>query len=234
MARTAPVAEAFRIAAQKTVEATHKLLVETAKRKHAEIMNRDPRPASFTRYVDGREGAAEETVRTGGVIVYRYPRLELVAQFAMETLFDLSPVLSGAYRTSHMLFLNGAPVSNLKGWKPGDEISITNPLPYARKIEVGAMRMRVPGTDLVYQQARRKVMSRWGNVASVEFTYRAIIGGDQVNQSAAASSGQPWWLGGAAARPASGATETRIAKVFGATAHNRASLRFPCLIIRER
>lgn len=234
MARTVPVAEAFRVAAQKTIEATHKLLVETAKQKHAEIMNRDPRPASFTRYVDGREGAAEESVRAGGVIVYRYPRLEAVAQFAMEALFDLSPVLSGAYRTSHMLFLNASPVANLQDLRPGDEISIANPLPYARKIEVGAMTMRVPGSDLVYQQARRKVMSRWGNVAKVDFTYRAIIGGGQINQAAAASTGQPWWLGGAAARPATGATETRIAKAFGATAHNRANLRFPCLIIRER
>lgn len=234
MARAVPVAEAFRVAAQKTLDATRALLVETAKKKHAEVMARDPRPASFTRYVDGREGAPEESVRPAGVIVYRYPRLEQVAQFAMETLFDLSPVLSGDYRSAHLLFLNGEPVANLKGWRPGDEISISNPLPYARKIEVGSMTMRVPGTDLVYQQARRKVMSRWGNVAKVDFTFRAIMGGDQVNQAAAASSGQPWWLGGAAARPASGANETRIAKVFGRTAHNRSSNRYPCLIIRER
>jgi hypothetical protein len=233
MARIGATSEVFRIAGQQTVEATRKLLIRTAKAKNAEVMNRDPRPATFTRYVDGRQGASEDTVEATGTIVYRYPRLEMVAQFAMETLFDLSPVLSGDYRNSHTLFLDGVPVSDLNGWRQGDEISISNPLPYSRKIEVGKMKMRVPGTDQVYQQARKKVMSRYGNIAKIDFTYRAFMGGGQVNQARAASSGQPWWLGGRSARAASGMFETRIAKDFGKTAHNRANLRFPALVIKE-
>ena len=62
----------------------------------------------FTRNVDGREGASEESVRPDGVITYIYPRLDAVVQFAMEVLFDLSPVLSGEYRNSHTLFVDGA------------------------------------------------------------------------------------------------------------------------------
>lgn len=231
MARIASTGQTFRIAAQKTMEATHRILVATAKREHAKVMAADPRPASFTRIVDGRQGAREEEVRPDGIIVYRYPRLEQVAQFAMEMLFDLSPVLSGAYRTAHTLFLNGQPAANLEGWKPGDEVSISNPLPYSRKIEIGSMKMRVPGTDMVYQQARRKVMARYGNLATIDFTYRAIIGGRGVNQALAASSGQPWWLGnGGGPRAATGEFE----KTLGSTAHNRANIRFPVLIIRER
>jgi hypothetical protein len=233
VARIGATAEVFRVAGQQTVEATRKLLIRTAKAKNAEVMGRDPRPATFTRYVDGKQGAAEEAVEATGTIVYRYPRLELVAQFAMETLFDLSPVLSGDYRNAHTLFLDGMPVSDLKSWRPGDEISISNPLPYARKIEIGKMKMRVPGTDHVYEQARRKVMARYGNMARIDFTYRALIGGGQVNQARAASSGQPWWLGGGSARSASGMFETRIARDFGKTAHNRANLRFPTLVIKE-
>src|SRR5690348_4336374 len=107
MARLGAASEVFRIAAQQTAEATRNLLIRTAKRKNAEIMNRDPRPATFTRYVDGRQGAPEEAVEPTGTIVYRYPRLELVAQYAMEVLFDISPVLSGDYRNAHTLFLDG-------------------------------------------------------------------------------------------------------------------------------
>ncbi|ODT22242.1 MAG: hypothetical protein ABS35_15330 [Kaistia sp. SCN 65-12] len=94
----------------------------------------------------------------------------------METLFDRSPVLSGEYRMAHHLFLNGAAVANLKGWSSGDEVSISNTLPYSRKIEVGVMKMRVPGTSRVYQESAKIVQGRFGNLASVTFTFRAIAG----------------------------------------------------------
>jgi hypothetical protein len=231
--RVQSIGETFRVAKQNCLTQMHRALVSTAKREHGRVMATDPRPASFTRIVDGHEGAPEEAVRPAGVIVYRYPRLELVAQYAMEVLFDLSPVLSGEYRNSHMLLVDGSPVASLKGWRPGQEIVISNTVPYSRKIEIGKMRMRVPGTDMVYQQARRKVMARYGNLAKVEFTYRGIVGGVQVNQAAAGSFGQPWWLGGAAPREATGTREIAIAKARGQTAHNRPNVRFPCLIIRE-
>jgi len=177
MVRSVGIAQQFSIATKATLEATRKQIVKVAKREHARVMGTDPIPTSFQRYVDGRLGAAEESVEADGVIHYVYPRLDIVAQFAMETLFDRSPVLSGEYRMAHQLFLNGTAVANLKGWKSGDEVSISNPLPYSRKIEVGAMKMRVPGTSRVYQEAARIVQSRHGNLAKVTFTFRAVVGG---------------------------------------------------------
>lgn len=177
MARLQAVSERFRVARLSTHEATHRAIVALAKREHAKVLMTDPRPGGFTRYVDGRRGAPEEAVKPNGVIVYEYQRLDLVVQLAMETLFDRSPVLSGEYRNRHTIFLNGQPVRNLKNWKPGDEVAISNYVPYARKIEAGKMRMRVPGTDHVYQQAAQIVKARYGNVASVHFTYRGIGGG---------------------------------------------------------
>lgn len=177
MARTAGIGQQFRIATQATLEETRKQLVKVAKREHARVMETDPRPTTFQRFVDGRLGAVEESVKGNGVIHYVYPRLDIVAQFAMETLFDRSPVLSGEYRNAHQLFLNGTAVPNLKGWKSGDEVSISNPLPYSRKIEVGAMTMRVPGTSRVYQEAAKIVQGRFGNLAGITFTFRAVVGG---------------------------------------------------------
>lgn len=167
----------FEIARRATAEATQRALVRTAKRLHGQVMRTDPRPVRFTRFVDGRQGAPEESVRAGGVITYLYPRLDAVVQYAMEVLFDLSPVLSGAYRNSHTLFVGGAAVENLKGWLPDAEIVITNTVPYARKIELGVMKMRVAGSAKVYAQAAKKVRARFGNVAKIGFTYRGIIGG---------------------------------------------------------
>ena len=210
MARVGSIQETFRIVAQKTRDATQRSLVATAKREHARIMATDPQPKDFARFVDGRAGAPEEAVRHDGVIVYRYPRLDSVAQFAMETLFNLSPVLSGEYRQGHRLFLNGKEVSNLAAYGAGDDVAITNYLPYSRKIELGKMTMRLPGSSMVYQQARAKVLARFGNIASVDFTYRGLIG---------RSSGTGTMVNPATAK---------------GKAHNKSEARFPVLIIRER
>ncbi|MCA0032761.1 hypothetical protein [Mesorhizobium sp. B263B2A] len=171
MARLQSSSVQFTVAAQKTLAETQKLVVKIAKREHGKIMATAPRPTSFKRVVDGRLGAPEEAVKPNGVIVYFYPRLEEVAQFAMETLYDLSPVLSGRYRNAHTLFVSGVAVPNLKNYK-GGEITISNPEPYARKIEVGAMKMRVP--PHVYERAVKIVRARFGNVAKIGFTYRGL------------------------------------------------------------
>ena len=233
MARNA--VEVFRVAAKGTTEDVRKVLVATAKREHTRIMQTEPRPQRFTRSVDGIVGAREEQVKTGGVIRYRYHRLEQVVQFAFETLFDLSPVLSGEYRNAHTLFVNGAAASNLADWDGADEIVITNPLAYARKIEVGTMKMRVPGSDHVYEQAVQIVRRRFGNQANIAFTFRGIVEGFAVNQAKAASTGKSWWLGhDGQARSASGLLESAIGKKFGKTAHNKSGNRFPALVITER
>lgn len=230
MARVDGLAQAFRVAAQQTVEATRKLVVTTAKRKNAEIMARDPRPATFTRYVDGHEGAPEESVKPGGVIVYRYPRVELVVQYAMEMLFKFSPVLSGEYRNAHTIYLNGVAVSNLKGWQQGDEILISNPLPYARKIEIGHMKMRVPGTSQVYEQAVSATNRRYGNIAKALYTWRGIVGGGAVNPATAGPVvKQRTIVRGENGRFGKG---TRTVRVSGG-AHNKSDVRFPAILIQE-
>lgn len=176
MARIQGTSQSFSVAAQNTLEETQKLLVRVAKREHNRVLNTSPRPVSFERFVDGKQGAPEEAVKANGTILYTYPRLEVVAQFALETLFDLSPVLSGEYRKSHTLFLNGTAVPNLRDYKSGDEVAISNPVPYARKIEIGKMTMRVPGTERVYAQAEKIIRRQYGNIARIRFTYRGLMG----------------------------------------------------------
>ncbi|NGP18919.1 hypothetical protein [Devosia aurantiaca] len=155
---------------------THKALVDLAKREHARVMQADPKPQRFTRIVDGQRGAPEERVSIGGEIRYRYNRLDEVVRAAMDTLFDLSPVLSGEYRSAHMLFVNGASASNLADWDGTSDIIITNTLPYARKIELGTMTMRVPGTERIYEQAEALLRSRFGNQARIDFVYQGVLG----------------------------------------------------------
>jgi hypothetical protein len=179
MARIRSTAVQFDAAILATLGVVQKDIAAFARREHAKVMKADPKPTSFRRFVDGVEGAPEERVKQFGVIEYHYQRLGEIVQFAMDTLFALSPVQSGDYRRAHTLFVGGAAVPSLKGWRPesGEEIYILNPLPYARKIEMGKMKMRVSGTDKVYQQAAQILKRRFGNLAAIKFTYRAVSNG---------------------------------------------------------
>lgn len=221
MARVANVSELVRVLKQEDVKATKAFIVTTAKREHARVMADEPAPSSFVRFVDGMQGAPEESVRADGRIVYQYSRTEEVVKFALATLRELSPVLSGAYKDAHEIFLNGRPVVDVSEYRAGDDVMITNLLPYSRKIEVGTMKMRVAGTSKVYQQARRIVMNRFGNSASIEFTYRANISGRAVDQAKTATKKR---------KAAAGSFEATLAPGV----HNKADMRFPCLVIRER
>lgn len=176
--------QAFHIATRATVDATRQALIDTAKREHSRIMKTDPKPARFTRTVDGATGAREEAVKVNGRIVYRYPRLEEVVRVAMEMLFDLSPVLSGEYRLAHTILVGGAAVNDLSTWDGAGEVVITNPLPYSRMIEAGKMKMRVPGSDHVYEQAQFLLRQRFGNQARIKFSYRSTVPGKAGNKSA--------------------------------------------------
>ncbi len=163
-----------------TEAATKKAMIGIANREHRRILSTDPRPGRWRQFVDGVEGVPFDNVKGNGVIVVDYQRLDIVAQFAMETLFDLSPVDSGDYRMAHTLFIDDTAVTDLKAWEPDQEVSIANYLPYSRKIEIGAMVMRVPGTDHVYEQAEQIVRRRYGNIADIRFTFRGIVGGAMV------------------------------------------------------
>lgn len=167
----------FVVAAKGTREEIQKQLVATAKREHAKIMQDEPRPSRFVRTVDGVRGAREEQVKPDGTIIYVYARLDEVVQAALELLFELSPVLSGDYRMNHRLFVDGVETRNLAGWDGQGEILISNSMPYSRKIELGKMTMRVPGTDHVYEQAEFDLKQRFGNQARIRFTYRGQAGG---------------------------------------------------------
>jgi hypothetical protein len=169
-------------AVKKQVEAlTRTQIIATAKAENAKIMQDDPRPAGYVRHVDGVEGAPEESVRDGGVIVYDYDRLDIIVAFALDTLRQISPVDKGDYVRSHTLFIDGHPVEDLSGWHQGQKVAIANTQPYARKIEVGGKKFRTH--PHVYERATHTVTQRFGNIASISFGYMQVDIGDVASWS---------------------------------------------------
>lgn len=225
---------------------TQRDIVATAKRLHADVMATEPRPLNFVRHVDGVE-APEEAIKPGGVIVYDYNRLDIIAKRAMQILRDLSPVGSGhdphpgLYRDSHRLFVDGNPVDSLAGWHDGQEISIANTVVYSQVIEVGGKggkKFKIDGGGRVYQRAQQ-ILKRdpdVANAAFIEFTFRAVLGGGQVNQ---ATAGVNPLLGVSATRVGgTGKTRTRFAvgnqsgrRALGVRAHNISEVRWPTIVI---
>lgn len=110
-------------------------------------------------------------------IVYRFLDMQEVVAFALLTLREMSPVGSvddehpGLYRDSHTVFIDGRVVKDAAGWRPGQQINISNPVPYARKIEVGHMKVNVP--PHVYERAAPIIAARFPAV-KVRFLFMPV------------------------------------------------------------
>jgi hypothetical protein len=113
-----------------------------------------------------------------GRIVFSYFSMVDVAAFVLQTLRERSPVGSnddthpGLYRDSHMMFINGHSVADASGWRPGQEIEFSNPVPYARKIELGSAKLSAP--PHVYEETAPIVAARFGNSVNVRFTFMPV------------------------------------------------------------
>lgn len=165
-------------------ESAQKLLVRTARAGHERIMRdqtaRGGVPPEFDAYANAPGNANLESVVLPGPIVYRYRYMREMLTVALDELRKASPVISGLYRDSHTLFINGIPVTGAPpNIRAGDEVFIANPVPYARRIEVG---LKEDGRPFVIQVAPRiyeRVMKtvlvpRYRGVAKLSHGYVTI------------------------------------------------------------
>lgn len=142
------------------------------------ILGRVP-PRTIT--VDGRQGAALESVKAvGGSIITEWELIGDVLVWIGNALRDRSPVLSGKYRDSHTLFANGSEIEIGGNVPQSDEYVFLNPLPYARKIEMGKTKsgrdfvVQVP--NRIYERTAKDARSRFGNLANIKSVFRAVEG----------------------------------------------------------
>lgn len=141
-----------------------------AQRKNAAALGSMPRHETF---VDGRQGAAEETVKPDGTIAYGFALIEDLLSWVGEQLIIYSPVKSGKYQRSHVLLADGVEVTAGEPI-PSEigELVFVNTQPYARKIESGSSPQAPDG---VYEAVATLARRRFGNVARVAFSYRDVL-----------------------------------------------------------
>lgn len=171
---------------QHAKEEAQKTLVRVARAGHAAIMVEQQARAGFVPEFDAYANTPGNTnldsVRLPGPIVYRYRYLREVLTVAMDELRKASPIVSGLYRDSHTLYINGIAVTGAApNLKAGDELFIANPVPYSRRLEVGKTEsgrdfvVQVP--NHIYERVMKRVLvPRYRNVAKFTFDYVTIPG----------------------------------------------------------
>lgn len=189
--RLDPIAKDLRVLAQGGTEKERQELVARFARDEiakADEINRRAlgRTAEKSVTVDGRRGAALNTVKAdGGIIVAEWNVFVDVLVWIYHELVRRSPRVSGEYIKGHRLFADGAEVSaSERAPPPASEYTFLNLVPYARKIEIGKTKsgrdfvIQVP--NRIYERVAQDARSRFGNVADIRFSYRETIGAYRV------------------------------------------------------
>lgn len=163
-------------------------LLKIAREGHAKTLAEQARRAGiapdFEAFANQPGNSNLDSVKLPGPIIYRYDYRREIVAVALEALRRASPRKSGRYAESHTIYLNGIAVDRLPArLNRGDEIWISNPVPYARRLEVGKTKA---GRDFVIRVKPRiyesvvkapvNLRGRYGNAAKVEFDYIDIPG----------------------------------------------------------
>lgn len=121
-----------------TGEALNDRLAAFAKSELKRVISSGEGSTTYTRYVNGREGAPEESVIAPGPILYVFANWPLIVRAALAELGKRVPKRTGRYASGFVVLADGKPVQSYADIGPRQEVTIFNVRPYTRKIEVGA------------------------------------------------------------------------------------------------
>lgn len=145
--------------------------IEKAKRHNARVLGAVP-PVEIA--VDGSIGRPIERVQPDGVIVAEFRLIQDALAAIGEMLVLHSPVRTGRFQSSHILFADGVEVDPANVPLDASEYAFVNSQPYARKIERGLSPQAPEGVfNVVAVLAQR----RYGNVARIRFGFRSLPAG---------------------------------------------------------
>jgi len=156
-------------------EASQKALYDRARFERDRVLKGTPRPSSFRQAVNHVDGAALETVKWDGIVVFSWFYLKEVAIRAYEALVRNSPVYKGEYIERIRILINGEHSSLSAIDAATTEVQIVASADYARRLEVG---LRPDGSKFVIQVplhnvelVSRMLKKQFSDVASIWFNY---------------------------------------------------------------
>lgn len=137
---------------------------------------------TLTRIVDGKRGAAYDSVREGGVIILQWRYLREIAAVAMARLKARAPERSGDYKRGLMLFAGDAEATLSATGIPAtaQRLTVVATVPYARRLELGKSK---DGGPFVVQVAPHIVAETaallakdYAGVANIRFGFEDVEG----------------------------------------------------------
>jgi len=150
-------------------------LAAFARKSVSEVIASGEASPNYDKFVDGRLGAEEETVRPDGVVLYDFLYWQNIIEYALQYLVQRSPRgKSGKFSRSWHVLANGAPVSNWRNIDLGAVVHVVNAQPYSRKIETGFM---ATSGFRATEDARRAVMSIFGNLVTTRAVFIELPSG---------------------------------------------------------
>lgn len=179
-------------------------------------------------FVDERLNAPLESVDPDrGRIVAEFDLALDVLRWIATRLRESSPVISGEYRNGHRLFADGTEIAAGADVPEVEEYAFTNLAPYARRLEVGKTKSGrafvIQVEPRIYERVAREARGRFGNIAEIGYTFRAIVNGAQINAAK---------MPVALKRPRT--AKGRFAAAGGRREHNRPEIRYPTVTVRLR
>lgn len=154
-------------ARQKQLVAFAQEELAAAQRRNQAVLGRVPEHVTI---VDGVRGAPVEVVKSDGTVVYEFRLIETALAQIAAMLFKASPVKSGRFRASTILFADGTE-TDVNNPAPATEYAFVNAQPYARKIERGLSPQAPEG---VFHGVAVLASRRYGNMAKISFGYRSL------------------------------------------------------------
>ncbi|KQZ31583.1 hypothetical protein ASD50_15040 [Mesorhizobium sp. Root552] len=125
-----------------------------ARKELARVISEGIASPTFERFVNGRQGAVEESYQAPGSIVYEFTNWPMVIVAALDELKKRGPrPRSGRFDSSYIVIAGGRTVvTDFTKIRADAEVIITNFQPYVRKAEVG--RLGIPELRLFRGTAR--------------------------------------------------------------------------------
>jgi len=144
-------------------EEARRIHIAVARKTLREFMARQGAKPQVLIETDGHPTGTEDAVQPYGIIIYHLSRLREIASFAIRTAEELSPVLSGRYKSSWFLMTTGNVPIGFDEVDAYDAVILVNDQPYHRKIHVGAKGFEKYATPSgIVEKVRQKVRQRYG------------------------------------------------------------------------
>lgn len=183
-------------------KAQSEMVAGVARKTLAEVIADGRGTKDYRKFVDGREGAAEETVRPDGSILYRFSHLGQAGKFALDTLITKASLLQsskitkadgkiGHYKDSFFIAVDGSPI-RASSYDPDRvpqtaELVIYNINAYSRKLDiqlVGGKVLNVKNVSpFMFEDTVGMLKRKYGGMFEVKRAYTMSVPGQYVLQN---------------------------------------------------